>query len=125
MREINRKFKTFRLSVPSAGAVVSLDSETDLMYEVVDGVKAITSNPNAKHGSTLNLAINDEEIFPEGFDLINITSTEDCPVDQRFYTDNGKLEIPAKGSTVKIRYTDGSNADSYPYNVSIVVTQKR
>lgn len=127
MREINRKIKTFRLTVTEPKERVALDSETDKLFEIVDGIKAIVSNDESKYGSTLQLAINEEEIFPEGFDILNITSSEDCPVDKRFYTDNGNLQIPAKGSTIKIRYQDGGvgKDKSYPYNVSIIIAQKR
>lgn len=126
MQEIYRKFKTFRINVPAKDEVVTLDAETDRLYDMVDGIKALCSVENAKYGSTIKMAINEEEIFSDNFDLINITSSEDCPVDERFYTDKGKLNIPAKGSTVKIVYADGGNAgDNYPYTVSIIIAQKR
>jgi hypothetical protein len=131
MREINRKIKTYRFTVAKAGDVVVVDSETDKLFKTVDGIKAIVSNDRCKIGSTMQLAINEEEIFPEDFDILNITSNEDCPVDQRFYTDNGNLSIPANGSTVKIRYKDGGNGtegepkSDYPYTVSIIITEKK
>jgi len=125
MTEGNIKIKTFRLQIASSGQQVSLDSETDILYNKITGIKANVSKSDAEIGSTLMLGINEQEIFPDNFDLINITSSQDCPVDDRFYTENGKLEIPARGSSVKIRYTDGGNSKEYPYVLSIVLIEKK
>lgn len=125
MKEINRKIKSIRITVPSSGASVSVDTETDVNYKIVDGVKINVSSTGAEVGSTMQLAINEEEIFPDTFDVSNVTSSQDCPVDDRFYTDKGKLSIPAGGSTVKIRYVDGGNAAAYPYTATLVLTETR
>ena len=66
--------------------------------------------------STINLIINDKEIFPDTFEVKVLNCDSYIPVNDRFYL----LDEPADGSTIKIKIKDGAMAGViYPYNINV------
>jgi len=111
------KYQVIKLTVPSAGATVSVTTNSDKLYKNIVGI--LVSMPyqvTFADSSTFNLVINDKEIFPDTFEIKVLHCDSYIPVNERFYL----LDEPADGSTVKIRFTDGAMAGVvYPYVANV------
>ena len=66
--------------------------------------------------STIELDINNQEVFPEHFEMIRIRFRPNAP----FGFDYQTLNEPAGGSKVKGKYIDKPGAN-YPYSVTIAL----
>lgn len=112
------KYQIIRVTVPSAGATVNINVSTDKLYRKVTGI--LVTVPYAMtflNKSTLYLSINDQEIFPDEFEVKLVTCDAFVPTNERFY----RLDETADGSTVKGRYKDGGamNGITYPYEANL------
>jgi hypothetical protein len=108
------KYQQFTLIVPSAGAILPIDVETDKLYSKVTGVNVITTDVNTAF-SLLELAINTVEVFPEYFELLRVLFRNQVPFGYEYHELNEK----AGGSLVKGKYTDVNTGATYPYRVII------
>ena len=106
------KYQLIKFTVPQAGAVVNINANSDRLYKRITGFFASLPTDNAFTGSTLQLYVNDQEVFPEGYEAKMITCGNQVAPNQRFYTG----EEEAAGSTIRGKFTDGSQAGAYPYN---------
>jgi len=111
------KYQIIRVTVPSAGASVSVTTNTDKLYKNIVGILiSIPHEVTFADSSTINLVINDKEIFPDTFEVKVLHCDPYIPVNERFYL----LDEPADGSTVKVRFKDGAMAGvSYPYVANV------
>ncbi len=110
------KYQVIKITVPNAGASVSVTCNSDKLYKRISGVLAsVPYQVSFADNSLLNLVINDKEIFPDNFELKVINCDSYIPVNERFYN----LDEVADGSTVKVKYTDGVVGVNYPYIVNL------
>lgn len=108
------KYQQIILTVALAGQIVPIDAETDKLYKKVTGVNVVLSDPLNKF-STIDLDINNQEVFPENFDVLRLLFREQVPFGYEYH----ELSEPAGGSRLKGKYTDVSNGSTYPYKVII------
>ncbi len=86
-----------------------IDADTDRHYERVSGL--MMSLPNDDVRATMELNINNEEVFPEAYEIKLLTSSTQVAPDERFYT----LNSQAKGSRIELKYQDSGSSREYPY----------
>jgi hypothetical protein len=107
------KYQHITFSIASVGQTFDIDVDTDKLYNTVTGINIVLADNNAKF-STLNLNINNQEIFPEKFEVLRLLFREQAPFGFDYHT----LDEPASGSKVSGRYTDVAGA-AYPYQLTI------
>lgn len=120
---VNRAIKYQRILfvIAAAGQVVSSGAITvDINYKTVSGILALSKDParTAMDGLTFEkFEINNQEIYPEGFDVEILGFGRDTNVNDRFEKD---VNEPGQNSTVDIKVKDGSIAGQvYPYTVLV------
>ncbi len=112
------KYQIIRINVPAAGATVGININSDKLYKKVTGILVtVPYIMSFLNKSTLSLSINDQEVFPDDFEVKLITCDSFVPTNERFY----KLEEAADGSTVKGKFKDGGamNGVTYPYTANL------
>jgi len=111
------KYQIIKVTVPSAGASVNINTSSDKLYKKITGI--LITMPYMvpyMNMSTLSLQINDREIFPDDFEAKLISFDSTVATNERFY----QLDETADGSTIKGRYTDISNGFvDLPYTLHI------
>ena len=111
------KYQIIKVTVPSAGASVKINTSSDKLYKKITGI--LITMPYMvpyMNMSTLSLQINDREIFPDDFEAKLISFDSTVATNERFY----QLDETADGSTIKGRYTDISNGFvDLPYTLHI------
>jgi len=111
------KYQIVRVTVPTAGAIVNINVNTDKLYKKITGI--LVTLPHMVtflNRSALNILVNDKEIFPDDFEVKLITCDSYVPTNERFYL----LDEIADGSTVKGKFKDGADAGVvYPYTANI------
>jgi hypothetical protein len=108
------KYQQFIFTVNAIGDVVPVDFETDKLYKKITGINVVLSDEKNKF-STLELSINNQELFPDKFEVLRLTFRDQVPFGYEYH----ELNEPASGSKVKGKYTDKNNGATYPYNVTI------
>lgn len=106
------KYQQITITIPSAGAIVPIDAETDKLYKSVTGLNVVMSDEKNKF-SLLQLAINTVEVSPENFEVLRVLFRNQVP----FGYDYHDLHEPAGGSKIKGRYKDVDSGGTYPYTV--------
>jgi hypothetical protein len=112
------KYQIVKVTVPVAGATVNINFNTDKLYKKITGILVtVPYLMSFLNKSTLMLSVNDQEIFPDEFEVKLITCDSYVPTNERFY----KLEEEADGSTVKGKFKDGGvmNGITYPYTANL------
>lgn len=107
------KYQQISYTIASAGQEIIIDAETDKLYKTCTGINVVMTYDTAKF-STLQLSINNLEVFPDKFEVLRLLFRGNAP----FGYDYHRLNEPASGSKVKGIYKDSSNA-SYPYSLTI------
>ena len=108
------KYQQYAINVPSAGAIVPIEFETDKLYSKVTGINLVaTSDKNIF--STIELAINTVEVFPDDFEMLRLFFRFQVPFGYEYHELNEK----AGGSLVKGKYTDIDSGATFPYKVII------
>ncbi len=107
------KYQLIKFNVPAARSTINIFANSDKLYKRITGIFASLPNDNAFSGSTLQLYVNEEEIFPEGFELKMITCGNQVTPNERFYL----ADEVASGSTIRGKFTDGGQVTgvTYPY----------
>jgi len=111
------KYQIVRVTVPTAGAIVNINVNTDKLYKKITGILVtLPQMVTFLNRSALNILVNDKEIFPDDFEVKLITCDSYVPTNERFYL----LDEIADGSTVKGKFKDGADAGVvYPYTANI------
>lgn len=115
------KYQPISFVFTIAGQTVSTSAvTTDKNYKKVIGIKARTNDTTAMGGLTVDkFEINQQEIYPNDYDLADISSTESVSPNDRYDKD---VDEPADGSTVNISLKDGSlGGQVYPYTVKVLL----
>jgi len=107
------KYQLIKIKVEESGSIIKFNADTDKKFKSIKGVFAsLPDSDNALFGTSLELRIADNEIFPEGFEIKMLSCGQNVAPDDRFYS---KIDEEAQGSRIEGRYTDGGNARTYPY----------
>ncbi len=106
------KYQIIKIRVAETGNTVKFEADTNKRYQFVDGLFFSLPEEKAITGSTLELRLNNDEIFPEDFEVKLITTGIQANTNNRFY-DN--LEVEAAGSRIEGKFVDSGKADIYPY----------
>lgn len=104
------KYQPIPIAVDAANDELTIEADTDKLYGRCTGIFISVPN-NSVITSTMRVELNGKEIFPDGYEIKMINTTEDVPPDDRFYV----LNEPAKGSRMKAKYKDAGLATTYPY----------
>lgn len=105
------KYQLIKFNVAQAGDVVNVNANSDRLYKRISGIFASLPSDKAFPGSTLQLYVNDQEVFPENYEVKMITCSEHVSGNERYYD----LQEEALGSTIRGKFTDGGQAGNYPY----------
>lgn len=116
MSKLAIKYQIIKVAIPNAEALVSVTVNTDKLYKHISGLLiTMPFDIPASDKCQCSININDNEIFPENFEVKLLVSDLAIPVNERFYG----IEELAEGSTVKVKFKDGGNAPNYPYQASV------
>jgi hypothetical protein len=109
------KYQLIRIPITGAGNF-PITAEADKTYKKLTGIQFTTTDDNALKDAVLTkFEIDNNDIFPDGFEIKLLRSGEDLNPNERFYI----LEERADGATVSGTFTDAGNAAAYPYNLRI------
>ena len=111
------KYQIIKVTVPSQGALVNINVNSDKLYKKITGLTITTpSTVPYLNMSTLSLQVNDKEVFPDDFEIRLLTCDQSVPVNERFYL----LDEVADGSTIKGKFKDAqTGATTFPYTVNL------
>ena len=119
----NRKQKNqmIELVIATRGQVIAIDEKVKAHITRLTGITLFSSDENAYIGSTLDLTIDNNEIFPKGFKARWIRDREGVNVNQLPYS----LDENGNNTVITGTYTDDTPAAVFPvggYKVQILLT---
>lgn len=107
-----------RVSVPSAGASVRFNGETDKGYKRLQGIFVSVPDPRIEMGSAMSLKVGGVDVFDEEHDIRLITCGSGVAPNDKFFRFEEHLE--GAGSAFEGRYTDAAlDGVSYPYEAKV------
>jgi len=106
------KFDIIKIPVSEANQSVKFSADSNKMYSWIEGLYMSLPEDKAIVGSTVELKIANEEIFPEGFEAKMLCTGQNCTPNERFFN---SIHEEAAGNLVEGRFTDSGKADHYPY----------
>ena len=120
------KYQLLKIKVENPGQTVKFSADTDKQYAKVQGCYVSLPNDNSHFGTTLEMKIADQEIFPEGFETKLLACSQSSSPNERFFLFDKDENVDAAGSRVDIRYTDGgySTGVNFPYTAVIYLKLK-
>ena len=115
----NHKFQMIRIGVPSKGASVRFNGETDKAYERISGIFVAMPDQRLSFGSTLGFKVGSNEVFEESHDVRLITCGQGVAPNAKFF--RFEEHIDAGGSAFEMRFKDSDLVEdaSYPYEVKV------
>lgn len=113
------KFQKIELEITAAALEISKEANTDRLYERITGIHVMTSDSIGISNSYFNkFEVNGEEILCSGFEAKLLSTGQEVSPNEKFY----KLNEPALGSTVSIKYKDFNTVGTtFPYTVSVML----
>lgn len=120
------KYQIIKIKVDSAGQTVKFSAETDKLYQRVQGVYVSMPKDTSHFGSSLELRIAEQEVFPEGFETKLLAANQSSSPNERFAMFDKDEVIEAKGSHMEGRFVDGGFDDgsTFPYTMNIYLKLK-
>jgi hypothetical protein len=120
------KYQLIRVKVNAPGDSVKFSAETDKLYQRVQGIYVSLPNDNSHFGSTLDLRIAEQEIFPDGFETKLLATSQHVATGDRFAMFDTDEIVEAAGSHVEGRFTDGgyTTGVTFPYAFNIYLKLK-
>lgn len=94
----NHKFQQVRVQVFTEGQNVRFEAQTNKEYARIKGVFACLPIERVVAGTTLELKVNNIEVFSEGHDIRLLTSGQEVKPNDRFFEFSEVIE--AEGSTI-------------------------
>lgn len=109
------KYQLLKLTITGAGNYL-LNAESDKVYRKITGIHYSSTDTNAIKDSVFaKLEIDNNEIFPDGFEVKLIQTGQELSPNDRYHLLNERAE----GSTIVLNFKDAGNAAAYPYNATI------
>ena len=113
-----KKFQILKQTVSAAGETVTFSGTVLEHLDKVVGVAVSYSDATAKPNSTLELDIDNHEIFPDEFEADLIAPKSGISANALFW----RIAESGKGSVIKGKYTDGSaEAGFEAYDVRLIL----
>lgn len=107
------KYQLIKLSITTGGTSYPINAEADKSYKRITGIHFSTSDINAlKDAVFTKFEIDNNEIFPDGYEVKMIQTGQEVPPDERFYP----LDERGDGATIVGTFKDANHASAYPYN---------
>lgn len=111
----NCEFERIAITVPSSGAVVTPDPYyTKSGHKEIFGIGMSCADEAALPGTTMQMSIDNKEVFNNDFEPRMIYANSACPVNERFFNYINRKIDKAK---IDIRLTDATTATAYPYKI--------
>jgi hypothetical protein len=104
------KYQPFTFTVVSPGQSVSIEFDTDKLYQYVTGIFFSLPSFDAASSVLSRLEIAGKEIFPDGYE-VRMLSCDWSQSPNNLYLD---IQAPAAGNRIKTSFTD-SGISGYPY----------
>jgi hypothetical protein len=120
------KYQLIKIKVGAAGEAVKFAADTDKLYERVEGLSVSLPRDVLHYGSTLELRIADQEIFPEDYETKFLACDQATSLNERLYLFDKDEQVEAHGSHIEGRFTDGGLTDgiTFPYQAIIYLKLK-
>ncbi len=118
----NVEFEKIEISVSGAGQAIEFSHITEVDHARIIGIMQQFSDETAIPGSSIELDVDGDEVFPKGFESALIYSNESVAPDDRFmrYIDRNVDQVKVTG-----KYTDGSaQAVFAPYTAHIYLLMR-
>ena len=113
---LEKAFQIIPLIITTANEVVKKTTETKIYHDKIVGLYGSATSDFGIINSTIELSIDEKEVFPELFEASLINRQVGVNINELPY----KIERKAKNSKVKITYTDGGNVNAiYPYTYNL------
>lgn len=115
-KPIEKAFQIIPVKVLNANQVVKVNTETKMEHAKIVGVFGSATSDFGIIGSTLDLSIDEKEVFPEGFEASLINRQVGVNINELPYS----IERKAKNSKIKLTFIDGGNINTkYPYTYNL------
>ena len=120
------KYQIIKVKVDNPGQSVKFSAETDKLFEKVQGIYVSTPRDESHFGSSLELRIAEQEVFPDGFESRFLAANQSSSPNERFFMFDKDEVIDAKGSHIEGRFTDGGyiTGITFPYVLNIYLKLK-
>jgi hypothetical protein len=120
------KYQIIKVKVDNPGQTVKFSAETDKLYMKVKGIYVSMPKDTSHFGSTLELRIAEQEVFPEGFETKLLAASQSSSPNERFAIFDADEIIEARGSQIEGRFVDGGFDDgsTFPYVMNIYLKLK-
>jgi hypothetical protein len=120
------KYQMIKVKVETPEQTVRFSAATDKLYSKVEGIYVSLPKDESHYGSTMELRIAEQEIFPEGFETKLLATDQSSTPNERFVIFDNDEVVEAGGSIIEGRFTDGGFADgiTFPYTLNIYLKLK-
>ncbi|HBG69660.1 MAG: hypothetical protein A2W93_12150 [Bacteroidetes bacterium GWF2_43_63] len=120
------KYQMIKVKVETPGQTVRFSAATDKLYSKVEGIYVSLPKDESHYGSTMELRIAEQEIFPEGFETKLLATDQSSTPNERFVIFDNDEVVEAGGSIIEGRFTDGGFSDgiTFPYSLNIYLKLK-
>lgn len=105
------KYQPIYITIPSSGDEIPVEVDIDKLYARCTGIYMTTPSEDVITSTLSKLEIGGKEIFPDGYEVKMLSTTQDVPLDERY----SELNEPAAGARLKTSYTDSGQSGTYPY----------
>ncbi len=116
MMRIERK-QVIRILIPSPGALVRIDGDTDKTYDFLNAVQLSTREPEHTFGSELSLEVGGWDVLEEGTGAELLACNVSVAPSQRVYP--FLHSYPAGGNSFELRFRDGGHFSTYPQELKL------
>ena len=120
------KYQIIKVKVDTPGQTVKFSAETDKLYQRVQGIYVSLPKDESHFGSTLELRVAEQEIFPEGYETKLLAASQSSSPNERFAMFDNDEVIEARGSHLEGRFVDGGFVAgiTFPYTMNIYLKLK-
>jgi hypothetical protein len=120
------RYQIIKVNVEAAGQTVKFSAETDKLYKRVQGIYVSMPKDESHFGSTMDLRIAEQEVFPEGFETKLLATSQSASTNERFFMFDADEAIEAGGSHLEGRFVDGgfTTGITFPYTMNIYLKLK-
>jgi hypothetical protein len=120
------KYQLIKVKVDTPEQIVKFSAETDKLFQKVQGIYVSMPKDESHFGSTLELRIAEQEIFPEGFETKLLATSQNTSPNERFAMFEPDEVVEAKGSHIEGRFVDGGfvSGITFPYTMNIYLKLK-
>ena len=105
------KYQPIIITVPSSGAQVTVEADTDKLYERCTGIYVSLPSDEMFSSYFSRFELGGKELFPDRYEVKMLTGSEHVPCDELYY----QVNECAKGARLKTAYNDSGLSSSYPY----------